>query len=106
MEEYRRYLPEADGFWSLPEPWVRRVLEAFSGEGSRVGGYPYFTQYDPREHSAALAGHTVLLFQCDSEFKIKNQVIWGDAGVAGFFIEPERLAALDFSRVAYSWDCH
>lgn len=68
----------------------------------QIGGYPWFTQEDPREYSDALDGHTALLLQIDSSLGID----WGDAGIANFLIEPDRLRRRDFSRVAYTWDCH
>lgn len=74
---------------------------------TRMGGYPYFTQSDPR-YKDELSGHTVLLFQSDSENGgegWENAVCWGDMGVANFFIRPEDLARRDFSNVLYNWDC-
>ncbi|MGG4494937.1 DUF1963 domain-containing protein [Brevibacillus reuszeri] len=68
--------------------------------GSRIGGYPYFTQDDPR------ASDSVLLFQLDMEGDHKDYYVsWGDSGVANFFIRQEDLVRLDFSNVEYSWDC-
>ena len=68
--------------------------------GHRIGGYPYFTQYDPREGSRE--DYSVLLLQIDSE----DEIMWGDVGVANFFITSEALKNLDFSKVLYNWDCH
>lgn len=73
------------------------LWERHSGAGHKLGGYPYFTQTDPRS-----AGDWELLLQLDSD----DEMMWGDVGVGGFFIAPEDLARGDFSRVAYSWDCH
>ena len=75
--------------------------------GSRIGGYPYFCQYD---HRGTEEGYTVLLLQIDSENwegnpKGKDVILWGDAGVANFFIRPEDLAKRDFSRIIFNWDC-
>jgi uncharacterized protein YwqG len=78
------------------DAFVSAVSERFSGAGHKLGGYPYFTQQDPRS-----AGPMELLFQLDSD----DDMMWGDVGVAGFFIAPEDLARADFSRVMYSWDC-
>lgn len=68
-----------------------------SGSGHKLGGYPYFTQEDPR-----IQGPMELLLQLDSD----DEMMWGDVGVGGFFIAPEDLAKADFSRVMYTWDCH
>ncbi|MGH8029329.1 MAG: YwqG family protein [Arenimonas sp.] len=64
--------------------------------GHKLGGYPHFTQDDPRDRA-----DLELLFQLDSD----DGVMWGDAGVGNFFITDADLAKRDFSRVLYSWDC-
>lgn len=83
----------------LPEDSVVDALyTALSRTGHKLGGYPYFTQEDPRQASDA----RVLLMQLDTD----DRMMWGDAGVANFFIAPGDLARRDFSRVMYNWDCH
>ena len=76
---------------------LETVWERYAGSGHKLGGYPYFTQEDPRT-----GGPMELLLQLDSD----DQMMWGDVGVGGFFIAPEDLAKADFSRVMYTWDCH
>ena len=80
-----------------------------SSEKTRMGGFPYFTQDDPRRYNKALQGHTFMLFQSDSENggdgEWDDEICWGDMGVANFFITPEALAKRDFSNVLYTWDC-
>ena len=76
----------------------------------QLGGYPYFTQEDPRAGAEELADLDVLLFQLDSDMLTKEQgggdlVLWGDCGVCNFFISREALKRRDFSRVCYNWDC-
>lgn len=77
----------------------------------QLGGYPYFTQMDPRGAPAfKYADLDVLLFQLDSDMLPKEQggkdlVLWGDCGVGNFFINREALKKRDFSRVCYNWDC-
>ena len=34
------------------------------------------------------------------------EIIWGDCGVANFFINSEALLKKDFSKVIYNWDCY
>ena len=70
----------------------------------QLGGYPFFTQEDPRPglHEEL----DTLLFQLDSDMRGREDlVLWGDCGVANFFISREDLKNRDFSRVGYSWDC-
>lgn len=66
-------------------------------------GYPSFTQEDPREEGSP---YDTLLLQIDSVLE-GNQysILWGDCGVANFFIRREDLEKRDFSRVLYNWDC-
>lgn len=83
----------------LPEDDVVDALYTYLARtGHKLGGYPYFTQEDPRRADAP----RVLLLQLDTD----DEMMWGDAGVANFFIHPDDLARRDFSRVLYNWDCH
>lgn len=74
--------------------------------GHRIGGYPYFTQSDVRSDE-----FSELLLQIDSDSvpggSGRNQgIMWGDCGVANFFIGKEKLARKDFSKVYFTWDCY
>ena len=118
MEDYRfeeiasRFIRDNPSCAIIDYNGFELLYEYFSYErnltnGSRIGGYPYFCQYDPR---IAEEGYTVLLLQIDSENwmdnpKGKDVILWGDAGVANFFITPEDLAKRDFSRLIFTWDC-
>lgn len=74
-------------------------------EGHWIGGYPCFTQDDPRFSRSDYAACTNLLFQMDSGGEANAEILWGDTGVGNFMIAPEALQQLDFSRVLYNWDC-
>ena len=69
-----------------------------SAKGHKLGGYPDFAQEDPRKPEDKLE----LLFQLDSDDDIG--CLWGDMGLANFFIRLEDLARRDFSKVLYNWD--
>lgn len=100
---WRKHLPGEDlgeGSWELPYDVFELLHDRFSGAGHRLGGYPCFAQTDPRKNGR-LEKEAVLLLQVDSD----DNILWGDVGVANFFILPQELAAGDFSRVAYTWDC-
>lgn len=104
---------------TLAESWRRRVgsepdpelayvawdvltdVESEVIAAHQIGGYAQFTQEDPREYESQWRGHSTVLLQIDSG----DGICWGDAGIACFLIEPERLRNLDFSNVLYSWDC-
>lgn len=70
----------------------------------KIGGFAYFTQQDPREYIAP-DEDWILLFQLDSESNDHIDIMWGDCGIAQFFIKKEDLKALRFDRVWYNWDC-
>ena len=78
--------------------------ETFAGDGHKIGGYPFFTQTDPRDEDDEYEEYEVLLFQMDSD--TEADIMWGDMGVANFFIKEKDLRNLDFSDVLYNWDCH
>jgi len=75
------------------------------GRGHKVGGYCYFTQTDPRVYSDELREYDVLLLQIDSDENEAGDIMFGDAGVANFFIKKEDLKKLSFKDVLYNWDC-
>lgn len=70
--------------------------EALAGEGHKIGGYPLFRQDDPRSPAD---DRTFLLLQLDSH----DGMMWGDAGVAQFFVAPDALRRGDVSDVRYTW---
>lgn len=92
---------ENAGFGDLDYLWDER-----SNNGSCMGGYPYFTQDDPR-YSEEYERFDTLLLQIDSFYdrETKDEIMWGDMGVGSFFIPLENLRKLDFSEVMYTWDC-
>lgn len=81
------------------------LMEELKNEGHWLFGYPYFTQYDPRD-TEDYKYYDTLLFQMDSDYiDSEDYVLWGDCGVANFFINSEDLKRRDFSKVLYNWDC-
>ncbi len=97
---------EYDMYDILDEDLYEELSEKNSGHW--LFGYPYFTQGDPREFGEKLQYYDTLLFQMDSEWVEEAsdyEILWGDVGVANFFINKEDLKKKDFSRVMYTWDC-
>lgn len=90
-------------FSSLGE---NKLFDELTNAGHWVLGYPYFTQSDPRGYSNKFERYDTLLFQMDSEMADdKDYILWGDCGVANFFINSEDLKNCDFGKVLYNWDC-
>ena len=70
--------------------------------GHKIGGYPYFTQVDPREENDP---HTLLLLQIDIDNVEGEEIYWGNGGgVANFFISPEDLKNYKFNDVLFHWE--
>ena len=78
------------------------IDQSLSNWGHKLLGYPCFTQWDPRGDDYNERYNT-LLFQMDSEVP---DLLWGDCGVANFFINLDKLKNLDFTDVLYNWDCY
>ena len=70
--------------------------------GHKIGGYPYFIEYDPREENDP---HTLLLLQIDIDNVEGEEICWGNGGgVANFFISPEDLKNYKFDDVLFHWE--
>ena len=79
---------------------VRRAYARLAqGNGHKLGGYAHLMQEDPR--LVQDFEESKLLLQIDSDHK---NILWGDAGIANFFIHPEDLEDLVFTEVLYNWD--
>ena len=95
----KEYLSYWD-IWDILEEDKEIGKKLFDG-GHKIGGFPNFTQSDIRE----VGDYEILLLQIDSEGTEKNEIIWGDCGVANFFIREKDLKELNFEKVIYNWDC-
>ena len=113
-EKWNVLRPDAPvkGTWDVHKLVVERLRDydvtyqpGWESPYHQLGGYPYFTQSDPRP--GQYEDLDVLLFQLDSDGSKEagDLVLWGDCGVANFFISREALRRRDFSRVCYNWDC-
>ena len=88
------YFSEEDGEY---------ILEELDTEGHKILGSPAFCQDDPRAglpEESRIYYDTLLLQLASDDF-----VMWGDSGIANFFINSKALAERDFKRVLYHWDC-
>lgn len=100
------HLPESAGVYDmLSEEQYHDETEKNTGHW--VLGHPYFTQNDPREYQHEMKYYDTLLFQMDSDYGNgkEYEILWGDCGAAGFFVNRGDLKKWDFSKVMYNWDC-
>lgn len=96
-EELEEYLWDQDELDETPD-WLPNAF------GHKIGGYPAFTQEDPR-YIAKEDDHDILLLQIDTDDIGEREIMWGDSGVANFFISRENLKQRNFQDVIYTWDC-
>ena len=69
--------------------------------GHKIGGYPYFIEYDPREENDP---HTFLLLQIDIDNIEGEEICWGNlGGIANFFISSEDLDNCKFDNIFFHW---
>lgn len=87
--------------WDILEE-DKEIGEKLFEAGHKIGGYPNFTQSDVRDLKA---GYNILLLQIDSEGTDEHKIMWGDCGIANFFIREKDLKELNFDEVIYNWDC-
>jgi len=70
--------------------------------GHKIGGYPYFIEYDPREENDP---HTFLLLQIDIDNVEGEEICWGNlGGIANFFISSEDLDNCKFDNIFFHWE--
>ena len=82
------------------------LFKSFKGVQHAIGAYPTFTQWDPRNPDDTDT-YNVMLLQIESMYSTdsnENEIMWGDSGVANFFIDNEKLEKLDFNDVLFNWD--
>jgi uncharacterized protein YwqG len=105
-EEYNKYFSDnkISELYELEDD-IYELLDEYNSGGHKIGGYPFFTQEDPRDYKNLNEFDTVLL-QIDSEFdEIDTDIMWGDSGVCNFLINSQDLKNKDFSKIIYNWDC-
>ena len=96
-EELEEYLWDQDELDETPD-WLP---DAF---GHKIGGYPGFTQEDPRDIPKE-DDHDSLLLQIDTDNIGEREIMWGYSCIANFFISRENLKQRNFQDVIYTWDC-
>ncbi|MET3029070.1 DUF1963 domain-containing protein [Flavobacterium sp. UW10123] len=100
------YLFNGLNYWEFEETLnksQKEELENFIYDnncGHKIGGYAYFTQSDPRDYDIN-SKNDILLFQIDTD----EEIMFGDSGVANFFINKDDLINKRFEKAYFNWDC-
>ena len=84
--------------------------DSLKGLSHAIGGYPNFTQWDPRGYNSEAgeqSPYDIMLLQVETEWEKDSdvEIMWGDSGVGNFFISEENLKNLNFDDVLFNWDC-
>ena len=93
-----------DFFEEVPNDICEEINASLLKEptGHKIGGYPYFIEYDPREENDP---HTLLLLQIDIDNVEGEEIYWGNGGgVANFFVSPEDMTNCKFDDVLFHWE--
>ena len=102
------YDEDVENAWDILDNVKDDILsDRDEGADAFIGGYPFFTQDDPRCFSE-LSDCDTVLFEINSVMDQENdiEILWGDMGTGTFLIPRENLRNLDFSRVVYNYDCY
>lgn len=104
LKRWREFFPDEQpksvyGLRNVPHTIFDNYAQEYGNH--KIGGYPYFAQYDPRNDDT----YDTLLFQLDADTHGDVYVMYGDSGVINFFISHEALKNLDFSDVLWNGDC-
>ncbi|MEN5059027.1 YwqG family protein [Sphingobacterium kitahiroshimense] len=86
---------------TLSKEEADQVESLFDASGHKISGYAYFTQSDPRDNKMSNLSEDLLLLQIDTD----EQIMFGDCGVANFFIHPDDLINKRFDKAWFNWDC-
>lgn len=100
-------------YWNIERELRDKLYERNTECTAFIGGYPIFSQNDPREGRYRLSDFDRVLFELLSmEGEETNSwgghdydIIWGDVGTGTFLIPADKLRACDFSEVLYNYDC-
>ncbi|MDJ1110221.1 DUF1963 domain-containing protein [Macrococcus caseolyticus] len=95
-----------ESFFEGHDGAVEAIYETLLPEqpNHQLGGYPYFTQEDPREFEEELQVYDQLLLQIDTDNEEGVDIAWGDGGISNILLKSEDLKAMNFEHYIYTWD--
>ncbi|HWK22624.1 MAG TPA: YwqG family protein [Ureibacillus sp.] len=100
FEEFMTHSQIEEPFFSEDDRTFEDIyLENFLSAEHKLGGYPYFIEYDTRKDSTFLKKFDTLLFQIISNDE--QGIMYGDSGIIKFFINQQSLKNLDFSTIYF-----
>ena len=104
-ESFSTHITTIDEFFDEVPDDICEEINAYllkEPTGHKIGGYPYFVEYDPREENDP---HTFLLLQIDIDTIEGEEICWGNlGGIANFFISSEDLDNCKFDNIFFHWE--
>ena len=104
-ESFSTHITTIDEFFDEVPDDICEEINAYllkEPTGHKIGGYPYFIEYDPREENDP---HTFLLLQIDIDNIEGEEICWGNlGGIANFFISSEDLDNCKFDNIFFHWE--
>ncbi|MEB3074727.1 YwqG family protein [Capnocytophaga gingivalis] len=104
-ESFSTHITTIDEFFDEVPDDICEEINAYllkEPTGHKIGGYPYFIEYDPRKENAP---HTFLLLQIDIDNIEGEEICWGNlGGIANFFISSEDLDNCKFDNIFFHWE--
>ena len=95
----------SDLYTDLEKESYIKLYSSFKNNSHSLGSYPSFIQWDPRSPED---NYNFTLLQVDSELNPESdapEILWGDSGIANFFISVDDLKNLNFDNILFNWDC-
>ena len=104
LADYRfaKLAPALNAAMSEDDALFDAYSEWCSAPPIRLGGYPSFTQEDPRAYKDGRTLGDFNLLTIETTIGI----MWGDVGIAQFLCHEDDIRREDVSKVIYNWDCH
>ena len=98
------YTPNIKSIFGLTDELSEQIYTRNDRKKAFIGGYPIFTQNDPR-YEKRYMNCKIVLFELDSLYNQDIDIMWGDCGTGTFLISKDNLKKLDFSKVIFNYDC-
>lgn len=108
VEEYNKISKDKiKSVFDIDDSFLDMIFNRNTTKPVYLGGYPIFTQNDPR-YKKKYEKYDTTLMTIDSYYKkeLGIDMMWGDCGASTILMIKEDLKKLDFSKVLYTWDCY
>lgn len=92
---------DLDDVFKDVDDWYDKFIDVLTIHGGNIGGYPDFTQTDPRDD--IIENYEECLFKIDSN--LSKKIMIGDSGILFGLIAKENIKNKNFENMFVDWDC-